>query len=186
MECPGDVARRPAFHLFRVVFMIAQLLPADGAEPITIEHDVTIVGRNPKLCDLVLDHVSISKIHCVITRTDGLLFFRDLASMNGTRVNGQRAVRGALLPNDELQFGRARFTVFLGPNNPVPFEAQTEAIRLEDVNLDDLATDAGSSGEIGIGPIPSPAMSSTDRPLIDEPTGVPVLEDDSDDELILP
>ena len=108
--------------------MIAQLRPKDDTDPITIDRDVTIVGRAPKLCDLVLDHPSVSKTHCVIARTDGLLFFRDLSSTNGTRVNGQRAVRGALLPNDVLQFGRKKFTVFLGPAQPVSFNDRTEAI----------------------------------------------------------
>ena len=121
--------------------MIAQLLPDDSGDPITIEHDVTVVGRSPKLCDLVLDHVSVSKVHCVITRTDGLLFFRDLASTNGTRVNGQRAVRGALLPNDQLQFGRIRYTVFLGPAQPVPFSDQTQMLSASDVPIEDDSSD---------------------------------------------
>lgn len=108
--------------------MIAQLIPLDGSEPITIETDVTVVGRTAALCDVLIDHPSVSKVQCVLARTDGLLFFRDLASTNGTRVNGQRAIRGALLPNDEVTFGRVGYTVYLGPAAPVPFEDKTEAI----------------------------------------------------------
>ena len=108
--------------------MIAQLIPTDGREPVSIEHDVTVVGRTASLCDLVLDHPSVSKVQAVLARTDGLLFFRDLASTNGTRVNGQRAIRGALLPNDEIMFGKVRFIVYLGPAAPVPFDDKTEAI----------------------------------------------------------
>lgn len=131
--------------------MLAQLIPTDESDPITIEHDVTVVGRAGKLCDVVLDHQSVSKVHCVISRTDGLLFFRDLASTNGTRVNGQRAVRGALLPNDILQFGRKKFTVFLGPMQPVPFDEHTEM--LPAVGADEFAPlpdvpDEESSGEL--------------------------------------
>ncbi|HVJ84137.1 MAG TPA: FHA domain-containing protein [Caulifigura sp.] len=95
--------------------MIASLIPLDGSPPIFIVRDVTVVGRKHGLCDLVLDHESISKMHCVIARTDGLLFFRDLGSTNGTRVNGQKVVRGALLPNDELAFAALKFRVHLGP-----------------------------------------------------------------------
>jgi len=95
--------------------MIASLIPLDGSPPIYIVRDVTVVGRKPGLCDLVLEHDSISKMHCVIARTDGLLFFRDLGSTNGTRVNGQRVIRGALLPNDELSFAALKFRVHLGP-----------------------------------------------------------------------
>ena len=88
--------------------MIASLIPLDGSSPIYIVRDVTVVGRKHGLCDLVLEHESISKMHCVIARTDGLLFFRDLGS-------GQRVVRGALLPNDELSFAALKFRVHLGP-----------------------------------------------------------------------
>ncbi len=95
--------------------MIASLIPLDGSPPIHIMRDVTVVGRKHGLCDLVLEHESISKMHCVIARTDGLLFFRDLGSTNGTRVNGQKVVRGALLPNDELCFAALKFRVHLGP-----------------------------------------------------------------------
>ena len=95
--------------------MIAKLIPLDGSAPVTITRDVTIVGRKRGLCDVVLDHSSVSKLHCAIAKTDGLLFIRDLGSTNGTKVNGQRVARGALLPGDELAFANARFRVHLGP-----------------------------------------------------------------------
>lgn len=97
--------------------MRAQLQPLDGSEPVEIARDVTIVGRSSSSSDVVLEHPSVSKMHCLLARTDGLLFFRDLASTNGTRVNGQRVTRGALLPGDELSFGRVKFRVFLGPGD---------------------------------------------------------------------
>ena len=97
--------------------MQAQLQPLDGSRPIEIARDVSVVGRSSKLADIVLDHPSVSKLHCLLARTDGLLFFRDLASTNGTRVNGQKVTRGALLPGDELSFGRVKFRVFLGPGD---------------------------------------------------------------------
>jgi pSer/pThr/pTyr-binding forkhead associated (FHA) protein len=68
------------------------------------------------VCDLVIPSDSISKIHCVIAKTDGLLFVRDLGSTNGTRVNGQRITRGAVLPGDELAFASVKFKVYLGPD----------------------------------------------------------------------
>ena len=95
--------------------VIAQLIPESGAPPITIEREVTVVGRQEDGCDLILEHKSVSKIHCVIVKTDGLLFVRDLLSTNGTRVNGQRITRGALLPGDVLAVANAKFKVHLGP-----------------------------------------------------------------------
>lgn len=96
--------------------MLAQLIPQQGGPPITLQSAITIVGRSAKLCDLVIDHTSISKQHCVLVKTDGLLYLRDLASTNGTRVNGQRVVRGALLPGDQLAFSGISYRVHLGPD----------------------------------------------------------------------
>ena len=95
--------------------MQARLIPADGRAPIEVARDVTLIGRYDKLCDITLGHASVSKIHCLLARTDGLLFFRDLASTNGIRVNGQKVTRGALLPGDHLSIGKLRFEVHLGP-----------------------------------------------------------------------
>jgi len=96
--------------------MLAQLIPVDGGEPIDIKRDVTLVGRKEGACDLMIEQSSVSKLHCLIVKTDGLLFVRDLGSTNGTKVNGQRVTRGALLPGDELAFAAVRFRVRLGPS----------------------------------------------------------------------
>ncbi len=98
--------------------MRANLIPVKGGRTIPIVRDVTVVGRQEGLCDVCIDKSSISKLHCIIVRTDGLLFIRDLGSTNGTKVNGQRVVRGALLPGDELAFASEKFKVEMGPGDP--------------------------------------------------------------------
>jgi pSer/pThr/pTyr-binding forkhead associated (FHA) protein len=97
--------------------MRAQLLPLDGGEPVEITKDLVVVGRKDE-CDLRLDHKSVSKMHCVLVKTDGLLLLRDLGSTNGTRVNGTRVRRAALLPNDQLTIANYKFRVYLGPDEP--------------------------------------------------------------------
>ena len=109
--------------------MQALLIPADGGPKITLTKDVTLVGRSRELCDLVIDKGSVSKLQCVIVKTDGLLFIRDLGSTNGTKVNGQKVVRGALLPGDELAFASVKFRVHLGPGEPeATHDERTEAM----------------------------------------------------------
>ena len=114
--------------------MRAQLVPLDGGSPIDILKDLIIVGRKED-CDLRLDHKSVSKQHCIIVRTDGLPMLRDLGSTNGTRVNGTRVRRAALLPNDQLAIAHFRFKVFLGPDevDPVRPDEHTQAIDGEEI-----------------------------------------------------
>jgi pSer/pThr/pTyr-binding forkhead associated (FHA) protein len=97
--------------------MRAQLLPLDGGPPIDINKDMVVVGRKED-CDVRLEHKSVSKMHCVLVKTDGLLLLRDLGSTNGTRVNGTRVRRAALLPNDQLSIAHYKFRVYLGPDEP--------------------------------------------------------------------
>jgi len=93
--------------------MKARLLPTDGGTAIELTKDVTLIGREVH-CDLMLVHKSISKLHCVLVRTEGLILVRDLGSTNGTRVNGQRIRRGALLPKDKLAIANFKYTVEFG------------------------------------------------------------------------
>ena len=126
--------------------MEAKLISTDGERSIRLKKDVTIVGRKRGVCDIFIDRSSISKLHCMIVKTDGLLFIRDLGSTNGTKVNGQRVTRGALLPGDELAFANAKYKVHLGPDDPdmVEQDAGTEVMiqmpprrRHEEERLDD-------------------------------------------------
>lgn len=116
--------------------MRAQLVPLENGPPLEIIKDMTLVGRGEQ-CDLRLDHKSVSKMHCVIVKTDGLLLLRDLGSTNGTRVNGQRVRRAALLPNDQIAIAGLKFKVLFGatlqadlPPNP---EEHTQQIKADDM-----------------------------------------------------
>src|SRR5580658_2203409 len=106
--------------------MRARLVSLDGGQTVDIVKDLTLVGRDED-CDLRLDHKSISKLHCVIVKTDGLLLIRDLGSTNGTRVNGQRVRRAALLPNDMLAIANLRYQVKFGAE--LERESETDSAR---------------------------------------------------------
>ena len=83
-----------------------------------------VVGRKEE-CDLRLEHKSVSKMHCVIVKTDGLLLLRDLGSTNGTRVNGQRIRRAALLPNDQLSIANLQVPRLPRPRRARPAGGRT-------------------------------------------------------------
>jgi len=102
--------------------MKAELVPENGDPPIPITRDVVVVGRRG-YCDVVIDHSSLSKRHCLLVKTDGLLVVRDLISTNGTKVKGQKVRWAALLPDDRITLGSYKLRVYLGPNDvPGPSE----------------------------------------------------------------
>ena len=96
--------------------MKAELVPVNGDSPIPITKDVTVIGRRDG-CDIVIDHTPLSKRHCVLVRTDGLLIIRDLATTNGTKVNGQRVRWAALLPRDKISLAGYKMRVYLGSDD---------------------------------------------------------------------
>jgi pSer/pThr/pTyr-binding forkhead associated (FHA) protein len=93
--------------------MNARLVPNDGSAPIDLAKDLTLFGRDEE-CDVRIEQKGVSKLHCVVVKTDGLLLIRDLGSTNGTRVNGQRIRRAALLPNDQLGIANISYQVKFG------------------------------------------------------------------------
>jgi pSer/pThr/pTyr-binding forkhead associated (FHA) protein len=126
--------------------MRAQLLPLDGGSPIEIEKDLVVVGRKED-CDVRLDHKSVSKMHCVLVKTDGLLLLRDLGSTNGTRVNGTRVRRAALLPNDQIVIAHYKFRVVLGPDAAPEIPADEHTQHLNSVEVADLLRQARGRSE---------------------------------------
>lgn len=161
--------------------MEAKLISTDGERSIRLKKDVTIVGRKRGVCDIYIDRSSISKLHCIIVKTDGLLFIRDLGSTNGTKVNGQRVTRGALLPGDELAFANAKYKVHLGPDDPemVEHDAGTEVMiampprqveeeRLDDDDDDDVRpSDRQSDSSDDVAPVARQSSESDVRLLTD-------------------
>jgi len=126
--------------------MRAQLMPVNGGDPIEVAKELTVVGRKEE-CDLQLDHKSVSKLHCVIVKTDGLLLVRDLGSTNGTRVNGQRIRRAALLPNDKLTIANYTFRILFGSALPVSQHEHTQQISAADRPELEADADPGESAE---------------------------------------
>src|SRR5438105_3887994 len=135
--------------------MRAQLVPLVGGTPIEVLKDMTLVGRGEE-CDVRLEHKSVSKIHCVIVKTDGLMLVRDLGSTNGTRVNGTRVRRGMLLPNDKVSVANFHFRVLFG----AALQSAAGYEKTQQINEQDLerlrgkaVAEADSGGEIDV-PLP--------------------------------
>lgn len=128
----------------------------DGTPPIEIGKDLVLVGRKED-CDIQLDHKSVSKLHCIIVKAEGLLLLRDLGSTNGTRVNGQRIRRASLLPNDQLFIASLRFKVQFVPAEesvePDGYTRQMDAKQVARAAGKTMGKEDDSDSELDEGPL---------------------------------
>jgi hypothetical protein len=69
-----------------------------------VDGESLLVGRHPS-CDVVLDEPSVSRRHAQLTRRDGAWMIRDLASTNGTLLNGNLVGRATLRAGDVVTLG---------------------------------------------------------------------------------
>ena len=166
--------------------MKAELVPENGDPPIPITKDLTVVGRKG-YCDVCIDDASLSKRHCVLVKTDGLLVVRDLATTNGTKVKGQRIRWAALLPDDRLTFGSYKVRIYLGPDDLLsPSEKRPKSTKTEPLQQrKPVASVAKNERAFSppVGPaVEFPTPSPLEVPVVaPDDSGFEILESDDDD-----
>jgi len=99
--------------------------PAEGtAVPLSGRRGQLVLGRGEG-CDVVLDDEDASRRHARLSWKDNLLAVEDLASRNGTLVNGGRTGgRTPLADRDDLLLGSTRLTLVVPP----PVEPEPTAL----------------------------------------------------------
>jgi pSer/pThr/pTyr-binding forkhead associated (FHA) protein len=157
--------------------MKAELIPVDGGPAIPITKDLTVVGRR-EFCDIQVDHPSLSKRHCVIVKTEGLLIIRDLATTNGTKVKGQKIRWAALLPDDKIAMGSIKFKIYLGSDDALsPSEAEARGMKFPASKSSPVKTVAAPArSRPSNTPKPSPQPN-----FIDSDDDLPIILDDEED-----
>ena len=73
--------------------MSTRLVALGGGPDILVDRALVLVGRHPQ-CDVRLESCGVSRIHCCHCRDRDEVVVRDLASTNGTHINGQRMFTG--------------------------------------------------------------------------------------------
>jgi adenylate cyclase len=105
------------------------LATAEGQQAIELR-PINSLGRHPNNSIQLLDKI-VSKEHCILEQRDGQFILRDLGSLNGTYINGER-VRGeqSLRHGDEITLGstRARYDDGSAPLNLAPLAAGPGAV----------------------------------------------------------
>jgi len=59
--------------------------------------------------NILLDHKSVSAVHCIVLLEEGRCVVRDLLSTNGTRINGEKITEQQLVHGDMLKIGAIEF-----------------------------------------------------------------------------
>ncbi|MFA9445180.1 FHA domain-containing protein [Egicoccus sp. AB-alg6-2] len=77
-----------------------------------LDHDPVTVGRHPD-SDIFLDDVTVSRRHAELGVGPEGALVRDLGSLNGSYVNGERVDERLLATGDEVQIGRFKL-LFVG------------------------------------------------------------------------
>jgi len=83
-----------------------------------LDEEEVIVGRNPTTSITLLDE-GISREHALILFDEDVpgYVIEDLASTNGTKLNGKRVRSAPLAEGDQLQIGQTLFRFFLAKDN---------------------------------------------------------------------
>lgn len=77
-----------------------------------LDEATSVAGRHPEV-DIFLDDVTVSRRHAEFDREGTMFSVRDLGSLNGTFVDGQRIDAVAVLEDGaEVQVGKFKFTFF--------------------------------------------------------------------------
>jgi adenylate cyclase len=95
------------------------LATAEGQQAIDLR-STNSLGRHPNNTIQLLDKI-VSKEHCILEQRDGQFILRDLGSLNGTYVNGER-VRGEIFlkHGDDIALGSTRARYDAGSGAPLP------------------------------------------------------------------
>ena len=78
---------------------------------VPLEKPVTVVGRHPT-CDIVIDHAAVSGRHMLFRLVNRTVYVEDLASTNGTRVNGIATSHQVVHHLDMIEVGRHKLHYF--------------------------------------------------------------------------
>jgi hypothetical protein len=72
--------------------------------------EVTNIGRDATQNDIAIDDTAISRQHARVRLEEGKFVLYDLASANGTTVNGEKILKHELANGDQIGMGETQFT----------------------------------------------------------------------------
>ena len=116
-----------------------RLVPEVGSD-ITIEHELTI-GRSDEATITIADS-HVSRIHARIVQKNEHIWFQDLRSANGSRVNGQRLQGGMrLFHGDQISVDRHSYQLVGVSDELTPINRYVDPLRGTDKSIPTATSD---------------------------------------------
>jgi anti-anti-sigma factor len=172
---------------------VARLIVQDGpsmGRAVTIKGTKFVIGRGPE-CQLKVASATVSRSHAAIERRGPRLFLRDLASTNGTFLNG-RPLRNRVAEihdGDRIQVGKMSLALSIGPDRNrgedliqdfyrsqehlVSKDEEYEDVTEEFINIRDLGDELGLKYEVIEGTLVVTPLA----PMLDDESEVNALRD---------
>lgn len=180
------------------------LAHVENGNRVLLDKAVIFVGRHPD-CDLVLeDSRKVSRRHCCIAQVNDIFIVRDLGSMNGVRINGDRIEQEMQLDvGDEVAFGDVRYILesreassaraVASPADSSPEQHGTDESPPKKPNVPKFPVDLSQKFPVPIDDEdgeefavePSVAIRKDVSPIFDDDIEFPIIEDDANDDVVL-
>lgn len=83
----------------------------DGQNKVFNLQHMQTIGRNNAVCQIILEHMSVGRLHAEIHLNQGHVYIKDLNSMNGTFVNQSKIKSNEYIEirlGDQLKFGEVK------------------------------------------------------------------------------
>jgi predicted component of type VI protein secretion system len=146
--------------------MVAVLHQLGGGRVIAIDRAVILVGRAAD-CDVVITaSQKISRRHCCLVQVDNTYYLRDLGSMNGVWLNGNRVNREAPMSiGDKVTIGDVEFQFH--PNARIEKKAQAPPTNKAPSTNDSASASRRRSPNVGVVQ-PLPNADILEAEIIDE------------------
>lgn len=118
-------------HPIAAASLLAKLQP-EHAPTLIFRGQQEVIGRDPG-CDRVLDLPMISGRHARLSRSNGRILIEDLASSNGTFVNGRRIDRPVVVePGDSIGLGSYTLVLSEGSSTEAASESLEEFLPVDE------------------------------------------------------
>ena len=137
---------------------------------VRLSRPLTVVGRHPE-CDVVIEHPTVSARHMAFRMVDRKVYAEDLASTNGTKVNGEAIRHHVVQHLDLIEVGRHKLHFFDDARLAGTLDALESAVP----DKHEQAMLVGRGGGTGRAPAPrgdAPGLERTmtiTRPALSQP-----------------